>query len=47
VVVSRDLRHLGRQRQVVRGVFEEHVRGHVDLVEADVLLEVAEAEGQR
>ena len=45
-VLARRLRHLHREREVVRRVLEEGVARDVHLVEADVLLEVAEAEGQ-
>ena len=45
-VLARHLRHLDGQGQVVGRVLEQRIGGHVDLVEADVLLEVGEAEGQ-
>jgi hypothetical protein len=46
LVLARDLRHLGGQGEVVRWVLEQAVRREVDLVVADVLLELVQAEGQ-
>jgi hypothetical protein len=45
-VFASDLRHLRGQGQVVRRVLEEAVRREVDLVVADVLLELVQPEGQ-
>ena len=45
-VLARHLGHLHREREVVRRVLEQRVARDVHLVEADVLLEVAEAERQ-
>ncbi len=45
-VLARGLRHLHREGEVVGRVLEERVARDVHLVEADVLLEVAEAERQ-